>query len=89
MIVGFGETDEEIKQTLADLAEAGVSIVTIGQYLQPTRQHVPVARYIPPDEFELYKDWGQAAGIAQVVSGPFVRSSYHAAETAEAALDKL
>ncbi len=86
LIVGFGETHEEIKQTLADLAETGVSIVTIGQYLQPTRQHVPVARYIPPEEFDLYKDWGQAAGIAQVVSGPFVRSSYRAAETAQTAL---
>ncbi len=86
LIVGFGETHNEIKQTLADLAEVGVSIVTIGQYLQPTRQHVPVTRYIPPDEFDSYKEWGEAAGIAQVVSGPFVRSSYHAAETARAVL---
>ena len=88
LIVGFGETHEEIKQALADLAEAGVSIITIGQYLQPTGQHVPVARYIPPEEFDLYKDWGEAAGIAQVVSGPFVRSSYRAAETARAVLNK-
>lgn len=88
LIVGFGETHDEVKQTLADLAEAGVSIVTIGQYLQPTRQHVPVARYVPPEEFELYKEWGKAAGVSRVVSGPFVRSSYRAAETAQAALNK-
>ena len=87
LIVGFGETHDGIKQTLADLAEAGVSIVTIGQYLQPTRRHAPVVHYVPPEEFDSYKDWGKQAGIAHVVSGPFVRSSYHAAETAQAALN--
>ena len=69
---------------MADLADAGVSILTIGQYLQPTRQHRPVSRYVPPEEFELYKEWGREAGIAQVISGPFVRSSYCAAEAARA-----
>ncbi len=88
LIVGFGETSEEIRATMADLAGAGISILTIGQYLQPTRRHWPVSRYIPPEEFELYQHWGQEAGIAQTISGPFVRSSYHAAEAARAVLAK-
>ncbi len=88
LIVGFGETSEEIRATMADLAGVGVSILTIGQYLQPTRRHWPVSRYIPTEEFELYQHWGQAASIAQTISGPFVRSSYHAADAARAVLAK-
>ena len=82
LIVGMGETTDEIGQTITDLADVGVSILTIGQYLQPTRRHRPVSRYIPPDEFDLYQQWGEEAGLAYVLSGPFVRSSYHAAEAA-------
>ncbi len=88
LIVGLGETTDELRATLADLARAGVNILTIGQYLQPTRRHRPVSRYIPPQEFELYEQWGHVAGIAQVVSGPFVRSSYRAAEAARAVVAK-
>jgi lipoic acid synthetase len=84
VMVGVGETDEEVRECLADLAGVGVSIVTIGQYLQPTRRHLPVDRYVPPEDFAQYEEWGRAAGIAHVFAGPFVRSSYKAAETAAA-----
>ncbi len=88
LIVGMGETADETRQTMTDLAGAGVSILTIGQYLQPTRRHRPVSRYVPPDEFALYEQWGRQTGLAYVLSGPFVRSSYHAAEAAQAVLAK-
>jgi lipoic acid synthetase len=81
LMVGLGETDEEIREAFRDLAAAGVRILTVGQYLQPTRRHLPVARYVEPDVFETYRAWGQEAGIAHVFAGPFVRSSYKAAET--------
>jgi len=84
-MVGVGETDTQIKALLADLADVGCDIVTIGQYLQPTRHHHPVDRYVRPEHFDEYARWGQAAGIAQVSAGPFVRSSYRAAALAEAA----
>lgn len=82
LMVGLGESAEEVGEALGDLAEAGCSIVTIGQYLQPSPQHLPVERYVSPDEFAQYERWGRARGIAEVVSGPFVRSSYHAGEVA-------
>ena len=85
LMVGLGETDEEIRAALADLAAAGVSIVTLGQYLRPTARHLPVERYVPPGQFEVYADWAREAGLAHVASSPFVRSSYHAAEAAAAA----
>jgi len=84
LMVGLGESREELREALADLAQAGVSMVTIGQYLSPTRRHLPVARYVEPPEFEEFVEWGKEAGIAHVFSGPFVRSSYHAAETVAA-----
>lgn len=84
LMVGLGETDEEIRQTLEQLSQAGVSIVTLGQYLQPTRQHLPVDRYVPPEQFDTYVRWGEQVGIAYVAAGPFVRSSYRAAEAAAA-----
>ncbi len=83
LIGGMRQTREEIRETLRDLADVGVSIVTIGQYLQPTRRHLPVDRYVEPSEFDEFAQWGREAGLANVVSGPFVRSSYHAAEAAE------
>jgi lipoic acid synthetase len=79
-MVGLGETDAEIVQTLADLKDRRVDIVTIGQYLQPTKKHIPVQRYYTPDEFESFKKTGQGAGIKFMVSGPLVRSSYRAGE---------
>lgn len=84
LMVGLGETDEEIRQALRDLAAVGVSIVTLGQYLQPTARHLLVDRYVAPDRWSVYADWAREAGIAYAAVGPFVRSSYHAAEAAAA-----
>jgi lipoic acid synthetase len=80
LIVGMGETDEEIVGALADLNAVGVDIVTIGQYLRPTANHRSVDRYVHPNVFAGYKRFGEAFGIAHVESGPLVRSSYHAKE---------
>jgi lipoic acid synthetase len=82
LMVGLGEADEEIREALADLAAAGVAIVTLGQYLRPTARHLPVARYVHPDDFEAWRQVGQALGLKNVIAGPFVRSSYHAEKTA-------
>jgi lipoic acid synthetase len=81
-MVGLGEDDCEIEALLRDLREAGVSAVTIGQYLQPTRRHLPVERYVAPEEFERYAATARRMGFAHVLSGPLVRSSYHAADAA-------
>ena len=80
LMVGVGETDEEIAEALADLRGAGVDVVTIGQYLRPTPRHAPVARYVEPATFERYAEIGRGLGFAYVASGPLVRSSYRAAE---------
>ncbi|WP_456412742.1 lipoyl synthase [Oceanithermus profundus] len=78
LMVGLGETDEEIAQAMDDLRAAGVSILTIGQYLRPTRHHLPVERYVTPEEFEAYRRMGLEKGFVEVFSGPLVRSSYRA-----------
>lgn len=78
IMVGLGETREEVMQTLDDLAEAGVRRMTLGQYLQPTAHHYPVAEYVHPDVFAEYKAAAEARGIVHVESGPLVRSSYMA-----------
>ena len=78
VILGLGETEDEIRQVLADLKAHQVDIVTFGQYLRPTKNHLPVARYVTPDEFALYREWGLDMGFLEVVSGPMVRSSYRA-----------
>lgn len=79
VMVGLGETCEELLETLRDLRDAGCDIVTIGQYLQPTVDHIPVSRFYHPVEFESLKDYGEKIlGIPHVESGPLVRSSYHA-----------
>ncbi|RFA28385.1 lipoyl synthase [Alkalilimnicola ehrlichii] len=78
LMLGLGETDAEIIETLEDLREIGVDIVTFGQYLRPTPNHLPVERYVTPDEFEQYRQWGLDRGFMEVVSGPLVRSSYRA-----------
>lgn len=85
MMLGVGETWDEILETLDDLRAVGVSLVTIGQYLQPTRQHLAVERYYTPDEFTALRREGRKRSFAHVESGPLVRSSYHADEQAEAA----
>ncbi len=79
-MIGLGEDDTEIITTMKDLHAVGVEIVTIGQYLQPTRTHHPVEKYYTPDEFKNIASAGKQLGIPHVVSGPLVRSSYHAAE---------
>ena len=79
IMVGLGESFEEIVETLKDLKRAGCDIVTVGQYLQPTIDHIPVSRFYHPVEFESLKDYGEKIiGIPHVEAGPLVRSSYHA-----------
>ena len=78
MIVGMGETQQEVEETLIDLASVGVQIVTIGQYLRPTTNHLPVARWVEPEEFDHYKAFGESLGMQHVQSSPLTRSSYHA-----------
>ncbi len=78
VILGMGERPDEVTEALRDLAEAGCDIVTVGQYLQPTRFHLPVDRWATPEEFAEHKRAGEATGIAHVEAGPLVRSSYHA-----------
>jgi len=79
LMVGFDETTDELHQTLQDLREVDCDVVTIGQYLQPTRdQHVPVSKYYPPDEFDALGSYARSLGFLSVASGPFVRSSYNA-----------
>ncbi len=84
LIVGMGETREEVLATLADMRAVGIDIITIGQYLRPTARHRPINRYVHPDEFAEYKAFGEGMGIPHVESGPLVRSSYHARESREA-----
>ncbi len=78
LMLGLGETDAEIEQAIDDLRARNVDILTLGQYLQPTRNHLPVERYVSPNEFESYRDLGLSKGFLEVVSGVFVRSSYRA-----------
>lgn len=77
IMLGLGETKEEVVQTLTDLYNAGCDVVTIGQYLQPTKRHLPVQRFVHPDEFAEYREIGYSLGLDYVESGPLVRSSYH------------
>lgn len=83
LMLGLGETDDEIVETLDDLRAIGVDIVTFGQYLRPTVNHLAVERYVPPADFDRYRDWGLERGFLEVVSGPFVRSSYRADKVLE------
>ena len=82
LMLGLGETDAEIRTAMADLRSHGVDLLTLGQYLQPTRHHLPVARWVPPAEFDEYRRWALDAGFVAVASGPLVRSSYRADELA-------
>ncbi len=84
LMVGLGETRAELSQALRDLRAAGVDILTVGQYLRPSRDHTPVSRYVPPDEFDEIADEARSLGFRAVASGPFVRSSYNAADVYEA-----
>ena len=78
LMLGLGETEDEIRETLDDLRRARVDVVTFGQYLQPTRHHHPIDRYVTPEAFARYREWGLARGFLEVVSGVLVRSSYRA-----------
>lgn len=83
LMLGLGEKREELLTVLADLRTSGVGMLTLGQYLQPTREHLPVVRYLPPDEFAELRRAALVMGFTQVAAGPLVRSSYHAAELYE------
>jgi lipoyl synthase len=85
LMVGLGETVEEVEQVLVDLREHHVDLLTIGQYLRPSAKHLPVARYVHPDEFAHLAEFARGIGFRHVESGPLVRSSYHAGEQAAAA----
>jgi lipoic acid synthetase len=82
IILGMGETDDEVVGALADLHGIGVDIVTLGQYLRPTAKHLPVARWVAPETFDALKAAGEAMGIAHVEASPLTRSSYHARQAA-------
>ena len=84
-MLGLGETIEEVHQLMRDLRSANVDIVTLGQYLQPTRRNLPVAEFVPPAQFDAYRDFGLSLGFKMVFSGPLVRSSYMADLVAEQA----
>lgn len=84
LMLGLGETRDELFDVLADLRDAGCDMLTLGQYLQPTFEHLPVTRYVPPEEFDELGAAAKKLGFTSVASGPFVRSSYHAREMAEA-----
>ena len=84
IMVGLGETMAEVKVVMDDLRSWGVDILTVGQYLQPSRNHLPIERYYPPDEFAELKRYGLEIGFRWVESGPLVRSSYHAEQQVRA-----
>ncbi len=83
-MVGIGESDEEVKEVLRDLKAAGCRIATVGQYMRPSREHLPVQRYVHPDAFEEYAVYGRSIGLGHVFSAPLVRSSYMAEEALKA-----
>lgn len=88
LMLGLGENHQEIKDTLQDLLAAGCRLLTLGQYLQPTHAHLPVDRFVTPEEFDDWRDFALEAGFLQVASGPFVRSSYRAGKMFKAYREK-
>jgi len=86
LIVGLGESDKELLAALADLAAVGVDIVTIGQYLRPSPQHLPVQRWVTPETFEMLADYGRELGIRHIEAGPLTRSSYNASDSIQSLL---
>ena len=83
LMLGLGETDDEVRECMDDLRRINVDIVTFGQYLRPTANHLPVERYVTPEQFEVFRNEGLAKGFLEVVSGPLVRSSYRAERVLE------
>ena len=86
MMVGLGETKNEIASTMKDLIDAGCDLLTIGQYLRPSQKHVALSKWYTPEEFSSLQDIGFELGFSHVFAGPLVRSSYHAAEQHDAAV---
>lgn len=80
VMLGLGESDDEVRFTLEDLVSAGCRLLTLGQYLQPSKHHLPVKRFVPPEAFDRWRAFALQAGFKEAASGPFVRSSYHAQE---------
>lgn len=80
LMLGLGETDDEVKQTMKDLRDAGVDALTLGQYMQPTKRHLAVKEWVLPSKFEYFKKLGDEMGFLYTASGPLVRSSYRAGE---------
>lgn len=89
LMVGLGETEEEMEETFKDCVAVGVSTMTIGQYLRPSKRNIPVVEYVHPDQFKRYKEMGEALGLSHVESGPLVRSSYRADQQFEVAKKRL
>jgi lipoic acid synthetase len=85
LMLGLGEEKQEVLSTMEELAAQGTNILTLGQYLQPTKEHLPVIRFVHPDEFAEFKIAGERMGFSHVEAGPLVRSSYHAFDQAESA----
>ncbi|MDX2213065.1 MAG: lipoyl synthase [Oculatellaceae cyanobacterium bins.114] len=83
VMVGLGETDEEIRQVMQDLRSVDCDILTIGQYLQPSPKHLPVQQFITPEQFDTWRHWGEELGFLQIVASPLTRSSYHAEQVRE------
>jgi lipoic acid synthetase len=83
LMLGLGERDDEIQTCMDDLRQHDIDVLTLGQYLQPTQNHLPVERFVTPDEFDQYREWGLERGFLEVVSGVFVRSSYRAERVLE------
>jgi lipoic acid synthetase len=83
LMLGLGETLDEVREVICELGDLGLTILTLGQYLQPSKQHLSVVRYVHPDEFAELAEFARARGVVHVESGPLVRSSYHAEGQAE------
>ena len=88
LMLGLGETREELIQVMHDMREHDIDMITLGQYLQPSRDHLPVERFVHPDEFEEYRQIAEQLGFKSVASGPLVRSSYHADKQVDLSLLK-
>jgi len=88
LMLGLGEVRQEVIEVMVDLRQAGCDVLTIGQYLPPSLRHHKLVRYVPPEEFEEYQNIGKEMGFISVISGPLVRSSFHAAEMYRVAVQK-
>ena len=89
LMLGLGETDDQLREVLADMRARGIDMLTLGQYLQPSRNHLPVHRFVTPEQFASLGHEAEAMGFTHVASGPMVRSSYHADQGGLAALAQV